>query len=76
MQATKQDFDSWWASPVAVEVRKMFQRYMGDLKSEALSEGAVRDSIAGAILVGQGKACRELLDMDFSTLEDFYVRED
>lgn len=66
LELSEGEFMDWWTSPIALEVRRAWQKYLIKLNDTALSETIIRDPVQGAICLGRKRAITEFLAMDYA----------
>ena len=68
MRITKQDFEAWWSSPVAVEFKTMLRENSDKLAHGTMNAGHCNDQVQHAIEVGRYQVTKEYLEMTYETL--------
>ena len=65
MRLTKDDFEAWWTSPVALEVKRMLEEDLIKLAHGSMTNAMCRDQVQHAIETGRYIRTMELIKLRF-----------
>jgi len=76
MEITKNDFETWWNAPVAIEFKRNITIAMAKIARSTMVEHYYKDNLAYAEKVGLFNGLLSVLEMDYDMFIDIGEEEE